>query len=209
MTHDAILKDVTRYYTQKLEEHGTTPRGVDWNSAQSQLLRFDQLLRIVEPTAGADFSLLDYGCGFGAMCPVVRSRHPSCRYAGFDVAPRMVEEARVLYSERDVVFVDALPADAKYDYVVASGIFNVKLEQLESDWKQYVLDIAEKCFALSTRGFAFNVLTSYSDKDFMRPHLYYANPTEIFEFCKQRLSPRVALLHDYPLYEFTVLVRRP
>ena len=25
----------------------------------------------------------------------------------------------------------------------------------------------------------------------------------MFDLCKQRFSPRVALLHDYPLYEFT------
>ena len=30
----------------------------------------------------------------------------------------------------------------------------------------------------------------------------------MFDLCKRRYSPRVALLHDYPLYEFTVLVRK-
>jgi hypothetical protein len=52
------------------------------------------------------------------------------------------------------------------------------------------------------------MLTSYSDPDRMRPDLYYANPGEIFDQCKQRYSPQVALLHDYGLWEFTVLVRK-
>ena len=29
----------------------------------------------------------------------------------------------------------------------------------------------------------------------------------VFDVCRQRFSPRVALLHDYPLYEFTIIVR--
>jgi hypothetical protein len=29
----------------------------------------------------------------------------------------------------------------------------------------------------------------------------------VFDTCRQRFSPRVALLHDYPLYEFTIIVR--
>ena len=31
---------------------------------------------------------------------------------------------------------------------------------------------------------------------------------EMFDVCKQPFSPRVALLHDYPLYEFTIIVRK-
>jgi hypothetical protein len=60
--------------------------------------------------------------------------------------------------------------------------------------------------ALSRRGFAFNMLTGYADADRMRPDLYYADPHAVFDRCR-RFSRRVALLHDYPLYEFTMLVR--
>ena len=30
----------------------------------------------------------------------------------------------------------------------------------------------------------------------------------MFDLCKRRFSTRVALLHDYPLFEFTVIVRK-
>ena len=42
----------------------------------------------------------------------------------------------------------------------------------------------------------------------MRPDLYYADPCELFDRCKRRYSRNVALLHDYDLYEFTILVRK-
>ena len=60
----------------------------------------------------------------------------------------------------------------------------------------------------STRGFSFNCLTSYSDSEKMRDDLFYANPCTIFDYCKRNFSKQVALLHDYGLYEFTILVRK-
>ena len=42
----------------------------------------------------------------------------------------------------------------------------------------------------------------------MRGHLYYADPASVFDLCMRRYSRHVALLHDYGLYEFTILVRK-
>ena len=42
----------------------------------------------------------------------------------------------------------------------------------------------------------------------MRDYLYYPNPCEVFDWCKRRYAKDVALLHDYGLYAFTMLVRK-
>ena len=60
----AILTEVADYYSAKLAEHGETPRGVDWNGEESQVLRFAQLAKIIQPSS--TFSLNDVGCGYGA-----------------------------------------------------------------------------------------------------------------------------------------------
>ena len=39
----------------------------------------------------------------------------------------------------------------------------------------------------------------------MKDYLYYANPEEIIAYCKSNFSKDVALMHDYGLYEFTIL----
>jgi hypothetical protein len=95
------------------------------------------------------------------------------------------------------------------DYTVASGIFNVKLDTPESEWLEYILATLKEFRGLSRKAFAFNALTSYSDPEFMRPHLYYADPRHFFDYCQKNFSGMVSLLHDYPLYEFTILVRIP
>lgn len=205
---DGILGGVRSYYTAKVEQHGATPAGVDWNSLESQLLRFDQLLCIVRDW-DRPFSLADLGCGYGQLYDHVRPRARQFRYHGYDLSEAMVRKARELHADSvDASFtVSDRPTEAA-DYVVASGIFNVRLSVAEPEWKDFVLDTLAVLDAAATRGFSFNCLTSYSDASRMRADLYYANPAEIFDHCKQRFSRNVALLHDYGLYEFTVLVRK-
>ena len=60
----------------------------------------------------------------------------------------------------------------------------------------------------SRLGFAFNCLTGYSDADRMRPDLYYGDPLWFFDLCKRKYARNVALLHDYGLYDFTIIVRK-
>ena len=42
----------------------------------------------------------------------------------------------------------------------------------------------------------------------MLADLYYADPCALFDHCKTKYSRNVALLHDYGLYEFTLIVRK-
>ena len=61
---------------------------------------------------------------------------------------------------------------------------------------------------LSRKGFASNFLTKYSDANKMQADLYYADPLYLFDYCKRIFSKNVALLHDYRIYDFTILVRK-
>jgi hypothetical protein len=121
----------------------------------------------------------------------------------------MVEAARARHRDTPAArFVDDERAVAAADFAVASGILNVKLDVPEARWAAYVLETVDRLDALGRRGFAFNVLSRYSDPERRRPDLYYADPLALFDHLKRRVSPRVALLHDYPLYEATLLVRK-
>jgi SAM-dependent methyltransferase len=203
---ERILAAVNAYYTAKLRVHGPKPTGVDWNSADSQTLRFVQLLRCLSP---GDASLIDYGCGYGALCDHLRRSSVDCRYTGFDISAEMVAQAQCLHAhDPHSAFVsDEALLDAA-DYTVASGVFNVKLDVPDPQWRSYVEGVLERMDALSRRGFAFNALSVYSDPERRRSDLYYADPRELFDYCKRRFSRQVALLHDYPLFEFTIAVRK-
>ena len=205
---DPILHTVERYYAERLREFGATARGVDWNSPESQTLRFDRLLQLVEPGT-SEASLLDVGCGYGALLDLVRLRGLPLDYRGFDISPDMVQAARERHAaDTRASFTTDPTAFRPATYVVASGIFNVKLHHDTGAWRDYVLATIRSLHEASTGGFAFNMLSTYSDPERRRDTLYYADPCELFDHCKRHYSPRVALLHDYPLYEFTILVRK-
>ena len=207
MTDPNLIASVERYYTDKVRTHGATPEGVDWNGAHSQEIRFAQLLAVADGIDG-ELSVIDYGCGYGALVETLAARGTPFRYQGYDVSAAMIEEARTRFGADDrVTFTDDGAALEPADVTVASGIFNVRLETPEDEWKRYVADTLDRMVELSRRGIAFNALTSHSDPDRMRDYLHYADPASLLDTCLRRYSRDVALRHDYELYEFTVVVR--
>jgi len=207
MVDASIRERVADYYGEKVRQHGETAHGVDWNSTESQRTRFDQLLGIVASGA-TEYSLLDYGCGYGAIIDVLAERGQPFRYLGYDVSEEMILRARRLHPGDQCQFTTKEDELETSDYVVASGILNVRVEASKADWKEYVLEILDDLHRLSLKGFAFNALTSYSDPEHMRDDLFYTDPSWVFDHCMRTYSGQVALLHDYGLYEFTVLVRK-
>jgi len=205
----ALLQAVERYYTGRLREHGATAKGVDWNTEESQRLRFDQLARLWEQDERRDDrSVIDFGCGYGALLDYLRAAGSELRYQGFDISDAMIREAtsRAGARGRSTFTTDSARLE-RADYVVASGVFNVKLESDAQAWEAYMHQTVDTLASLATRGFAFNALTSYSDPEKRRDNLYYADPRYWFDHCKRTYSRFVTLVHDYPLYEFTILVR--
>jgi SAM-dependent methyltransferase len=202
-----LLGQVSSYYQECLQEHGETARGVDWNSAESQELRYEQLLRIV-PDWDAEVSLLDFGCGYGALEDILAARGIRCRYLGYDISEEMIARARARSRGTGSSFSTELGKLGKVDYSVASGVFNVRLRTPLDVWKSYVAESLDELNRVSRRGFAFNLLTGFADPEKMTENLFYADPCEYFGRCTRRYSRQVALLHDYGLYEFTILVRK-
>jgi len=204
---DPLKEAVSDYYAQKLALHGPTALGVDWSSSDSQNKRFEQLSKIIDPSSSC--SVLDYGCGYAALYDFLTSNQYSFDYLGFDWCEHMVETGNARVSNASNFSISSGPTCAEVkDYVIASGIFNVRLDFDTTEWERYVLDTISNLHKLSLKGFAFNCLTSYSDPERMRTDLYYADPLKLFDHCKRNFSNNVALLHDYDLYEFTMLVRK-
>jgi SAM-dependent methyltransferase len=201
---------VRAYYDRTLQAHGPTPAGVDWNSLASQQLRFAQLARLWD--GEREGSLLDVGCGYGALLPWLRGRNFDGPYVGFDLSAQMIQTAIAAATSSGLNgwrFLSERSELTAVDFVVASGIFNVRMDTDDADWHDYMISTIDDLAALARRGFAFNALTAYSDPDKQRQDLYYADPLAIFDYCKRNHSPLVTLVHDYPLYEFTMIVRRP
>jgi len=203
----AMLAQTARYYGTTARAYGATPRGADWSSADAQRRRFDQFARLFD--VDGEFSINDYGCGYGALADWLEGLGRPYRYHGFDVTGDMIALAREAHRDRLACrFTTEIGELAPADYTVASGIFNVKLTASTDEWAEYVFDTIDRMAALSLRGFAFNLLTADSDPDRRKPNLFYCDPMDAFSRCRARYGRAVAVLQDYGLYDFTVIVRK-
>lgn len=203
-----VVDAVVRYYEAALDRFGATARGVDWKDEASQAKRFEQLVRALRLDQRREpFSIVDFGCGYGALLPFLRARGLDCAYTGYDRSEKMIAKARSLHG---VTFTSEWESVERADFIVASGVFNVRAGVAEEPWRDYVLRTLAAINEKAHEGFAVNFLTAYADADRKRDDLYYADPGLIFDWCKRNASRAVALLHDYELYEFTIgMVRRP
>lgn len=204
-----IIGAVATYYSDKVQSYGATPEGVDWNGAESQTLRFKQLSKLLPENATTPYSLADLGCGYGAFAEYLQRHFTTFQYTGYDISSDMCESASKRLEQflnTQIICSDRI--EQQFDFIVASGIFNVRLDYDDTAWFDHITSVLDNMNSCSVKGFSFNCLTTYSDKPKMRDHLHYADPAKLFNWCKKKYSHNVALLHDYDLYEFTILVKK-
>jgi len=199
---------VAALYSANLAEHGAGSRSVGWPDADAHRLRFERLARVLEaePPDGP-YTVCDWGCGLGALFGFLDARPGDlAAYRGYDLSPEMLAAARAQVRDPRAAFVLGSAVGEDADYTIVSGTFNVRLEAPEAEWAEHVRATLRTLWARTRRGLAFNLLTSHVD--WRDPHLFYADPAEWTGFCASELSRRVVLQHDYPLFEWTLLVLR-
>jgi SAM-dependent methyltransferase len=201
-----LFCSVDAFFSHALAHHGLVPQAVDWPTHNQQTIRFDELAKLFDMSA--PFSVLDYGCGYGAMLDYLVAAGGKASYWGYDISEAMLTAARKSHPGSEDRFLSKLSEKAVYDYVVASGIFNLKLEIPVETWDGIVHETIERFHALSRRGFAFNMLTSYREEPRKHSRLYYGDPLHFFDLCFRKYSPNIALAHDYDLWDFTIIVRK-
>src|SRR5579862_9859106 len=136
MSSQRLREEQARFFAQTFAEHGATGRGVDWKDDAAQTLRFEQLLRPLDTRA--EFTINDYGCGWGALIPFLDSRRLHYRYCGYDIAEPLLAYARSRYqSDGRCSFVTDDSELPVADYTVASGIFNRPFSLSHDEWTQH------------------------------------------------------------------------
>lgn len=197
------------FYSQRLATHGSTAQGMGWKDERAQRARFEQLIKVID--SDVPFSINDLGCGSGDLLWILDEKNVSYQYYGYDIMKEMIHLAEFKHGSRQnatFTHIQEVQEITNNDYTVASGIFNIRFHIDDENWLKFILDTLTAMNEKSRRGFAFNMLTKYSDPPKMKEELYYGDPCLFFDYCKRKFSRNVALLHDYNEYDFTVLVRK-
>jgi len=199
-----ILAQVSQYYSDKVRQFGATAPGADWKDQKGQEVRFEQLAKV---TRGARTgSLIEIGCGWGAFAGWARANGFDLDYVGYDVSADMLRAAEQTFGQNPKIRfrLGSRPVE-QADFVIASGIFNVRFELSDDEWLAYVDEIVDQMAAAAIKGFAFNCLTGFSETQRKEARLFYPYPGATFDRYLSRYGRHGAVLQDYGLYEFTML----
>jgi SAM-dependent methyltransferase len=207
MSANAIYEKVQAYYEAKLALHGASPQGVDWSCAATQWLRFVQLLKIC--ALDSSFSLIDLGCGYGALAAFLADRYPRADvdYLGIDVSPVMIQRARRRFrGDPKRRFRVGRSCLETADYAVASGIMNIRLGVSVALWEDLVRATLTNMRSKSIKGFAVNFLAIPPQS--APPEMTYSvDSSKWVRFCQEELGCTTEVREAYGLAEYTLLAR--
>lgn len=204
---------VNDFYSSALSRFGPAhPLSVWWATTRAQERRFEVLC---EAGPWERASVADIGCGLGDLFGFLESRGLGVRYEGYDINPRMLEAARAKhphprarFSLGDVAS-DGLPR--RFDYVVASGTFNVRVRGHAA----YMRRALEAMYAACRRAVAFNMLMpipkAHPDREFadrmFGDTFYHTRLPPLVAWCRET-ARRVEVRTGYRDWDATILMLR-
>lgn len=143
--------DNKKFYSSAIDLHGVSAKGVNWNSSDSQNLRFKIILELL-PQNLNKFTLADAGCGFGDFYLYAKKMATlPKKYIPIDSLEEMVSITKERTDSEAIladICKDPLPSAS---YYICSGAMNT-LELFETHL------FMQNCYASSEVGFIFNIL---------------------------------------------------
>jgi SAM-dependent methyltransferase len=189
-------------YEERLEKYGNNFKTAGWGSAEDQNLRFDMLFRDLDIS---NKSVLDLGCGLGDLVNYLDNKKvENFQYTGIDLSEKLIIQAKCNHSRANVKFIaqDVLNEELpKADIVVVSGMLTFNIEGNKDNIKK----IMQKLFVSSNEVLAINFMSSYVDFE-LEKNLHFS-PEKIFSYAKE-ITHLINIYHDYPLYEFTIQLKK-
>jgi SAM-dependent methyltransferase len=198
------------YFRDKFVEFGDSPKGVDWKDFDAQFLSFKYIMDVIEHHFRdlESFSIFELGCGYGAFVEYLTriNKLNSVDYSGIDLVEEMILKAKATYPDiADHFFTgdfNYFDTSKQFDFIISSGVFNLKGASSDSDFERHVLQTIELMYTRSSLGTVFNVMTPAPD--FKDPKLFYPSLDALFSFLYKKLSRKVIIVSSFPLWKITV-----
>lgn len=197
--NDALLK----HYQGLWQTHGDTPATAQYSSRTSQEARYKILSEVADLNGTR---VLDWGCGTGHLATWLHQRGIHCQYTGVDIVPDLLELGRKKHPNHRFGEMSDFASET-FDWILISGVFNNRIEDNESFFREQINILWNKC----SQGMSFNLMSSWVD--FEDPELWYATPEKIFAYVKS-ITPFVTIRNEYLVkdvkvpFEFAVYAYR-
>jgi len=185
------------FYHKAYKKYGISAKGLNWNSEDSQNIRFEVLTSFLKDEIPS-ISIVDAGCGFGDFYLFLEQQNllPK-RYVGVDCMPDFIRIAQkrvpdVTFTCRDILKDELIYAD----WYVASGSLNV-LSAFDT-WM-----FLEKMLAYSKKGIVFNIL----EGDKKSENFNYQKKQDIINFAKRK-KYKIRVKEGYLPNDISVEIRK-
>jgi len=195
---------VDAVYSHYIDEHDKNqPECVGWlDGHENAVIRFQ---KIYEAGINENDSVLDVGCGVAHFYTYLkRDKEWNGKYLGIDPNKKAIdlidEDINAMHGT-----IDGLPDFMKYDWVIASGIFNLGLKE------DHTFSIIDDMISHANRGVVFNMLKyPYADAHAFEGHdnITYEsyNPMWIYYKLQEYDHKKIEIIERYleDNTEFTV-----
>jgi SAM-dependent methyltransferase len=190
-------------YQSLFAQHGAAPVSLGLRPS-SQAVRFGVVLAGFRDRPPE--SLIDLGCGFGDLLPVLRQAGWTGRYFGLDLMPEFIEVARDRHKlDPNAAFMaghvltQELPTKG-FDWCVSLGLCN---HQREAGALDFIAGLIDRCVSLARRTVLIDFLSTTCD--LRRDDLFFTAPGDAVPLAL-RHSRRIVLDHSYMPFEFMLRI---
>ena len=206
-------EQLNTFYNDNFSEHGFDVRALHWESEAGQYLRFLAACKITAfyfPIK--NFSLLDFGCGLGHLYEFLEKskfiKATGLDYTGVDINGTFIEEAKKkMPGIKFEVSSDSL-YHKKYDFVVMSGLYNVKFDT-DFDIEARYMDDIRQLFGITKQGLAVNFNSEEALKmlgpekaEAYKDKFYFHDKDKVLKNLEQ-ISDNIKIADDYMEQDFT------
>jgi len=200
-----MLKNQIRVrYQKRFSKYGFDPRALGWKTQQAAEVRYKNLIRGIN---FEDRGVLDVGCGFGGIIPLIKAETKNFNYTGVDLVPEFIKIAKERYPNFRFQVMDYFkrPWDKIFDIIISSGALNSNIKNP----LKYRQKAIKTMFEHASELVVFNMAGGHPQhKNARKNRVYYVDSYQILKFCLS-LTPKIIFRHQYRFNDFTIMMYKP
>jgi len=197
------MKNIIYQYSENYKKHGDSAEALFWTKGRQEL-RFEKLSSFMYH-AHDNFTVLDFGCGLAHLKEFLDAKYKNYIYSGVDIVGDFIGASKNKYPNVEIDLIDThKDVILEYDYIIASGVFNLLYTSNHDEHKKNVFNIIKHLFSKTKKALLIDFM--HDKVDFIQDNNYHQNIPELYKFINEKVSKRFIIDQSYMPYEFSCAI---